>query len=186
MLFFFSTFLEEISETNQIFLWKNEQKNKKIKKYISNRIRFFFPRFVFMILFSIFIHGCSYRNYYIYRKIFLSGHSAGAHLCAMVFASSWFGTLPNDVKSLFNGVFYLAGIYDLRPLLTTTINEPLGLDNQSATENSPMFLVDKMSENFPKKDNKISFKAHIIVAENDSPAFNAQGNDFCKKVCMFF
>ena len=80
----------------------------------------------------------------------------------------------------------MAGIYDLRPLLTTTINEPLGLDNQSATENSPMFLVDKMSENFPKKDNKIDFEPHIIVAENDSPAFNYQGNEFCKKVCTLY
>ena len=82
------------------------------------------------------------------RKVFLSGHSAGAHLCAMVFASTWFGDLPKVDKNLFGGVFYFAGIYDLRPLLTTTYNDPLGLDENSVIEVSPMLLVEKMSSNF--------------------------------------
>ena len=56
----------------------------------------------------------SHRYFFFCRKIFLSGHSAGAHLCAMVFASPWFGNLPNETKSLFAGVFYFAGVYDLR------------------------------------------------------------------------
>ena len=66
----------------------------------------------------------------------------------MVFASSWFGDLSKVDKNLFGGVFYFAGIYDLRPLLTTTYNDPLGLDENSVIEVSPMLLVEKMSSNF--------------------------------------
>jgi len=118
------------------------------------------------------------------RKIFLSGHSAGAHLCAMVFASPWFGNLPYETKSLFAGVFYFAGVYDLRPLLTTTYNDAIKLDEKSAIENSPMLLVDKLSDNFSdeKLALKKNFKAYVIVGENDSPAFISQAKEFCGKL----
>jgi len=119
------------------------------------------------------------------RKVFLSGHSAGAHLCAMVFASSWFGDLPKVDKNLFGGVFYFAGIYDLRPLLTTTYNDPLGLDENSVIEVSPMLLVEKMSSNFKCEEilmKRCKFKVKVICGEHDSPALNAQGKEFHKEL----
>ena len=101
----------------------------------------------------------------------------------MVFASSWFGDLPKVDKNLFGGVFYFAGIYDLRPLLTTTYNDPLGLDENSVEEVSPLLLVEKMSSNFSIEEilmKRCKFKVNVILGEHDSPALNSQGKEFFK------
>ena len=54
-----------------------------------------------------------------------------------------------------------------RPLLTTTYNDAIKLDEQSAIENSPMLLVDRLSENF--SDEKLTLKKNfkvVIICEN--------------------
>lgn len=70
-------------------------------------------------------------------RIVIAGSSAGAHLAAMLISTDWqrcgLKTAP------FHGAVLLSGVYDLRPLVTTYINEPLGLDIQSATAVSPLF-----------------------------------------------
>jgi len=119
------------------------------------------------------------------RKVFLSGHSAGAHLCAMVFASTWFGNLQKAEKHLFGGVFYFAGVFDLRPLLPTSYNDPIGLDENSVQEVSPILLVEKMSSNFKCEEilmKRCKFKVKVILGEHDSPALNSQGKEFFKEL----
>ena len=129
---------------------------------------------------------CNMYNVYsliilIFRKIYLSGHSAGAHLCAMVLMSDWFKNLDPESKSRFNGVFYQSGIFDLRPLLSTSINEPLKMNEESAATLSPFLHLEKFSENF-SDDRKEKFFQHMIVGENDSPAFRSQSKSFTEKV----
>ncbi|PRY04421.1 alpha/beta hydrolase [Paraburkholderia sp. BL25I1N1] len=68
-------------------------------------------------------------------RIAIAGSSAGAHLAAMLIANDWqkwgLSTAP------FHAAVLLSGVYDLRPLVTTYINKPLGLDAQSAAVVSP-------------------------------------------------
>ena len=102
------------------------------------------------------------------------GHSAGAHLCAMALSSDWFLGLTPEETSLFNGVILLSGIYDLKPLITTYVNEPLGMTVDEAEANSPLMAtnVEKFVDNMVGKNAK--FKTAILVADFDSPAFKLQ------------
>jgi arylformamidase len=72
------------------------------------------------------------------EKLYLSGSSAGAHLATMVLLAPWadYG-LPSDV---IKGATLMSGIYDLRPLTRTYVNEPLGMDESEATRLSPLFM----------------------------------------------
>jgi arylformamidase len=68
--------------------------------------------------------------------IHLSGSSAGAHLVTMALLDGWLpaGVRPVDV---FASATLLSGIYDLRPLLATYVNDALGLDTASARPRRP-------------------------------------------------
>ncbi len=59
----------------------------------------------------------------------VAGHSAGAHLAAMVAAAR-----PHLVR----GLVLFSGIYDLRPLVHTDVNDALHLDEESAWNLSPL------------------------------------------------
>lgn len=67
------------------------------------------------------------------RRVVLAGHSAGAHLAAMV---SLADVSPLPVER----VVLVSGVFDLRPLVLTTVNEPLGLDDTAAASLSPTLL----------------------------------------------
>ncbi len=63
--------------------------------------------------------------------IILMGHSAGAHLAFMAYLS---GLVNRD---LITGIVGLSGLYDLRPLPWSFLNEDLGLDDHLARALSP-------------------------------------------------
>ena len=67
--------------------------------------------------------------------VVLAGCSAGAHLSAMC-------ARDERIASQLLGVALLSGIYDIRPLVVTPINNPLGLNEQRATSLSPILLPD--------------------------------------------
>lgn len=101
----------------------------------------------------------------------MAGHSAGAHLVISLFAD-YIKTLPIDDQKLFKSSFLLAGVYDLVPLLQTSYNEPLKLDEATAKATSPMFHDLYLCDT----------KFHVVAAENDSPAFVKQSEDLHKKL----
>ena len=73
------------------------------------------------------------------QRIFIYGHSAGAHLAACLVASDW-KALASDVPAdLIPGGYLISGVYDLSPLVETTQNETLRLDRKSAHACSPLF-----------------------------------------------
>ena len=102
----------------------------------------------------------------------------------MIFSSNWFGQLCSEEKSLFKGVFHLSGIFYLPPLIETSINDPLKMNQTEAEEMSPLLHVEAVAKNFGSQ--KSDFKVTVIVAENDSPTFKAQGKDYSQKVVVFF
>ena len=73
------------------------------------------------------------------RPLVMSGHSAGGHLAACMLATEWRAldaALPHD---LVTAVYSISGLFDLGPLVPTSVNNPLHLNDQSAREVSPLF-----------------------------------------------
>jgi len=66
-------------------------------------------------------------------EVVLAGHSAGAHLAAMVALAA-----PSPLA--LSRVALVSGVFDLRPLLHTTVNEPLALSPERAAASSPLLL----------------------------------------------
>jgi arylformamidase len=75
------------------------------------------------------------------ERLFVSGHSAGGHLAAMMLAALWpvfDRSLPRD---LYKGALAVSGVYDLRPLTQVGwLNGDLRLDEESALKLSPAFV----------------------------------------------
>jgi arylformamidase len=73
------------------------------------------------------------------RPLVVSGHSAGGHLAACMLATDWRAfdaSLPGD---LVTAAYAISGLFDLRPLVKTSINTALKLDDASAKAVSPLF-----------------------------------------------
>ncbi len=96
----------------------------------------------------------------------LVGHSAGGHLAAMLMASMKpRGDVPAD---LVKAAYGLSGVYDLPPLIPTSLNSALGLDEATARRLSPMFG--------PKPLHACEFVAS--VGGDESPEFIRQATEF--------
>ncbi len=73
------------------------------------------------------------------RKIVVSGHSAGGHLTAALLATQWH-KIDEDVPPLLvTGGLAISGLFDLRPLVQTSINQKLQLTAETAAAASPAF-----------------------------------------------
>ncbi|MEM7547801.1 MAG: alpha/beta hydrolase [Pseudomonadota bacterium] len=68
----------------------------------------------------------------------LSGHSAGGHLAARMITTD--SVLPPDMQARIGPVTPISGVFDLRPLLRTAINDDLHLDEAEARSESPALL----------------------------------------------
>jgi arylformamidase len=66
------------------------------------------------------------------------GHSAGGHLTAAMLATRW-ETATAVPRDLVHAGIAISGIFDLRPLVLTSINRALGLDDAAARAASPRF-----------------------------------------------
>jgi len=72
-------------------------------------------------------------------RLIVSGHSAGGHLAACMLATDWKAydaSLPSD---LVRAAYAISGLFDLLPLVPTSINKALDLDEASARAASPLF-----------------------------------------------
>ena len=71
------------------------------------------------------------------NRIFVSGHSAGGHLVAMLMSTDWsaIAGLPADVIKAGCGI---SGLYDLEPIRLSYLNEVLKLTPEAARRHSPV------------------------------------------------
>jgi arylformamidase len=73
------------------------------------------------------------------QPLVISGHSAGGHLAACMLATDWPAldvSLPADLVA---AAYAISGLFDLGPLIGTSINKAMGLDRESASAASPLF-----------------------------------------------
>uniref|UniRef100_A0A8D0P3B7 Kynurenine formamidase n=1 Tax=Sus scrofa TaxID=9823 RepID=A0A8D0P3B7_PIG len=105
------------------------------------------------------------------QGIYLCGHSAGAHLAAMMLLADWTkrGVTPN-----LKGFFLVSGIYDLEPLMHTSENARLLTTLEDAQRNSPQWRLETAP--MPPKDPACHIL--VIVGQHDSPEFHRQSREF--------
>jgi arylformamidase len=73
------------------------------------------------------------------RPLVISGHSAGGHLAACLLATDW-PALDNSLPAdLVMAAYTISGLFELGPLVETSINQALHLDQASARAVSPLF-----------------------------------------------
>ncbi|GAB0197567.1 kynurenine formamidase isoform X2 [Grus americana] len=101
------------------------------------------------------------------RGIYLCGHSAGAHLAAMVLSTDWteYGVVP-DIK----GAVLVSGVYDLEPILHTYVNDALNMSREVARRNSPMLCVSPAAP--------AACEVLVAMAQHDSPEFRRQSQEY--------
>ncbi len=69
------------------------------------------------------------------NRIHISGHSAGGHLTAMMLSTNW--AQQGELEIKLAGGIAISGLFDLVPILKTSINNEVQLDMTSARRNSP-------------------------------------------------
>lgn len=74
------------------------------------------------------------------QRLQIGGHSAGAHLAAMLLAADWPDLAPELPRRPIHSAVLISGLYQLEPLVTTSINAALGLDGEQARRLSPTLL----------------------------------------------
>ncbi len=100
------------------------------------------------------------------NKLFVCGHSAGAHLGAMCILTDWtkaYG-LPSDVIA---GGIMISGLFDLEPLRSSFLQPDLRLNRGQIQRNSPQYFVHRVS-------------SHLLISygDNEPLEFSRQSDDF--------
>ena len=73
------------------------------------------------------------------HQLVVSGHSAGGHLAACLLATDWPAFDASLSKYLVSAAYAISGLFDLPPLVGTSINKALQLDEAAAKAASPLF-----------------------------------------------
>jgi arylformamidase len=73
------------------------------------------------------------------RPLVISGHSAGGHLAACMLSTDWRALDPASPERLVTAAYAISGLFDLRPLVSTSVNNAMKLDDASARAVSPLF-----------------------------------------------
>jgi arylformamidase len=99
-------------------------------------------------------------------RLYLAGHSSGAHLAAMALGTDW-PRLYGLPEQILRGAVLVSGIYDLEPVRLCYRNELLKLDRAAELRNSPC-------RNLPVSGPP----ALVVHAEFDTDEFRRQARDF--------
>ena len=72
------------------------------------------------------------------RRMVVCGHSAGGHLTAAMVATDWQKLWPKVPSDLVPVGYAISGVFDLRPLTKTSMNQDFRLDEAEAERISPI------------------------------------------------
>jgi arylformamidase len=104
------------------------------------------------------------------QPLVISGHSAGGHLAACMLATDWLAFDASLPENLVVAAYAISGLFDLGPLVETSINTALRLDQAAARAASPLFW------NPPARG---SFDA--VVGENESAEYLRQSRTIVER-----
>ncbi|WP_435261054.1 alpha/beta hydrolase [Tenacibaculum sp. nBUS_03] len=108
------------------------------------------------------------------QAVYLVGHSAGGHLVSMLHKTEWGKyNLPDEAQNKIKAVFSLAGLFDLRYLLNSYVNDEINMSLESAIHVSPQLLGNSKSKLCP---------IHLILPEFDTAEFFRQTKEYQDKL----
>ena len=84
-------------------------------------------------------HACLFLWLRTGKRMMVYGHSAGGHLAGAMLATEWHTLYPKTPADLVSAAYSISGLFDLAPLVHTSMAEDLRLDDASAREVSPVF-----------------------------------------------
>ncbi|MGL4634857.1 MAG: alpha/beta hydrolase [Beijerinckiaceae bacterium] len=82
------------------------------------------------------------------KPLVVTGHSAGGHLAACLVATDWREIDPKLPANMTSSGLALSGLFELEPLVPTSVNTKLGLDIQAARALSPRLWVPPKDRTF--------------------------------------
>jgi arylformamidase len=100
------------------------------------------------------------------RRLLVAGHSAGGQLAALLMGTDWRGIDPALPDDLVGAALPVSGVFELEPLLPTTIARALALTAEEARALSPRWLPPARGE------------LHAVVGGAESGEFRRQTRDF--------
>ncbi|WP_104402016.1 alpha/beta hydrolase [Vibrio penaeicida] len=104
------------------------------------------------------------------HAITVAGHSAGAHLAAMMGLTNWSMLDPAMPRNIFQTVICFSGLYDLEPL-SIVMRDRLKLDLTQLKDTSPIHCGAVEPVNF-----------HLYVGKNESDEFQRQTDIFLEYI----
>jgi arylformamidase len=84
-------------------------------------------------------HACAFLWLRFGRRFLVSGHSAGGHLTAAMVATDWQKLWPKVPSDLVPAGYAISGVFDVTPLVNTSMNQDFRLDAAEARRISPIF-----------------------------------------------
>jgi arylformamidase len=99
-------------------------------------------------------------------KIFVSGHSAGGHLTAMICSTDWSGEygLKQDI---IKGGIAISGLFDLQPFRYSYLQPTLSLSHELIMQQSPCFTIPETGPDMI-----------MSVGEKESSEFHRQAREY--------
>ena len=104
------------------------------------------------------------------RPLVMSGHSAGGHLAACMMATDWRKLDPSLPQDLITKTYAISGLFDLRPLVQTSLNRALRLDQASADASSPVL--------WPAPSHGV---LDAVVGERESAEYHRQSRQMAER-----
>lgn len=102
-------------------------------------------------------------------RLHVCGHSAGGHLTAMMALTDWHELGHDLPPNLVKSGMPISGVFELEPLIHTSINDPLAMDLSEAQALSPRLKT-------PGFDVPMAF----AVGGDESNEFRRQSHDMCE------
>ena len=103
-------------------------------------------------------------------RLFVMGHSAGGHLTARMMATDWAAFDPALPAELVRAGVPISGLFELEPLVHTSINEGPRMDIEEAVAESPAFIPP--ATNAPQL---------VVVGGAETREFHRQSDDYAAK-----
>ena len=104
------------------------------------------------------------------HRIYVTGHSAGGHLAAMLLATDWPNFEAGLPRNLVKGACSISGLFELEPIRLSYLNEKLGMDREMAERNSPALLE------YP-----ITAPLLMVVGKDESDEYHRQSKAMADK-----